>query len=104
MTLDKMNSEEYSIPLNIEDIISICKDYSNLGWRIQNQIESILQSGVEEAINNGNVKPEALSSIKFFLHRVCQNPLFGDATSQAQDCLQLISYYEQSHQMDIKLN
>ena len=45
--LDNLDSavshdEEYSIPLDISDIISICREYNKLGWQIQNQVENIL--------------------------------------------------------------
>src|SRR5271157_6352337 len=76
--------EEFSIPIDISDIISICKDFNSLGWQVQNQIENILEIGVEESIKSGNVKPESLPRIRYFLHRICNNAYFGDAVSQAQ--------------------
>src|ERR1700734_582399 len=82
--------EEFSIPLDISDIISICKDFNSLGWQVQNQIENILEVGLEESIKTGHVKQDSLPRIKFFLRRICDNAYFGDATSQAQDCLRLI--------------
>jgi hypothetical protein len=88
---------EFSIPLDISDIIGICREFSKLGWQIQNQVENILEFGVEEAIKNNVVKSESLPHIKSFLRHICQNPYFGDAGSQAQDCIQLIRIYEETH-------
>lgn len=99
--LDKTTTAEteFSIPLNISDIISICKDFNSLGWQIQNRIENILDIGVEAAIKSGIVKPQSLPHIKHFLQKICTNPYFGDAVSQAEDCLALINQYEDKHQV-----
>lgn len=86
--------EEYSIPLDISDIISICREFNKLGWQMQNQVENILEVGVEESIRNGCVKKISLPHIKSFLSSICKNPYFGDAVSQAQDCIILIQEYE----------
>lgn len=92
--------ETFSIPLCIDDIISICKDFNSLGWQVQNQIENILENGVEESIKSGFVKQESLPCIKYFLHKVYSNAYFGDASSQAQDCLMLIKQYEEKHKIE----
>ena len=89
--------EEFSIPIDISDIISICKDFNSLGWQIQQQVENILEVGVEESIKSGAVKQESLPHIKFFLHKICENAYFGDAVSQAQDCIHLIQDYEEKN-------
>lgn len=91
--------EEYSIPIDISDIISICREYNKLGWQIQNQIENILEVGVEESIKSGIVKKEALPHIKHFLKAISNNAYFGDAVSQAHDCIKLISSYEKDHKI-----
>lgn len=96
-TTSNDKDDEFSIPIDISDIISICKDFNSLGWQVQNQIDNILEIGVEESIKTGNVKPKSLPLIKFFLRRICGNPYFGDAVSQAQDCLVLIERYEEQH-------
>lgn len=88
-------TEEFSIPLDISDIISICQEYNKLGWQIQNQIEYILENGVAESIKSGIVKSEALPFIKDFLKRIYDNGYFGDASSQAQECIELIKQYEE---------
>jgi hypothetical protein len=89
--------EEFSIPLDISDIISICRDFNSLGWQIQQQVENILEVGVEESIKSGNVKKESLPYVKHFLRKICDNAYFGDAVSQAQDCIRLIQDYEEAH-------
>lgn len=91
--------EEFSIPLDISDIINICKEFNNLGWQIQQQVENILEVGVEESIKSGIVKEESLPHIKFFLRRICDNAYFGDAVSQARDCIYLITEYEEKYQV-----
>lgn len=91
--------EEFSIPLDITDIISICQEYNSLGWQVQCQVENILEVGVEESIKSGIVKRESLPRIKYFLRRICDNPYFGDATSQALDCIKIIRQYEEKHKI-----
>ncbi|MEO7172792.1 hypothetical protein [Flavobacterium sp.] len=109
MTLHKLDTfltpelstaeEEYSIPLDISDIINICREYNKLGWQIQSQVDLILELGVEESLKTGLVKRESLPFIKNFLKAITQNSYFGDATSQAEDCFELIC----QHQNETKL-
>lgn len=95
-------NDEFSIPLDISDIINICKEYNKLGWQIQKQMENIVELGVEESIKSGYVKPDSLMLIKNFLHEVTKNPYFGDAGSQAKHCLYLINLYqEQKRKADL---
>jgi hypothetical protein len=91
--------EEFSNPLDISDIISICRDFNSLGWQIQQQVENILEVGVEESIKSGFVKQESLPHIKRFLRKICKNAYFGDAVSQAQDCIELIHNYEEKYKI-----
>lgn len=91
---NKTEDELFSIPLDISDIINICREYNKLGWQIQTQVENILEVGVEESIRSGNVKKESLPHIKSFLRCITQNPYFGDAGSQALECLEIIKEYE----------
>jgi hypothetical protein len=88
------DEEEFSIPLDISDIINICQEFNKLGWQVQNQIQNILELGVEESIKTGIVKQQSLPLIKSFLTSICKNAYFGDAVSQANDCIKLISEYE----------
>lgn len=94
-TRKPVESEEYDIPLDISDILNICKEYNKLGWNLQNQVESIVEWGVSDSINNGIVKRESLPHIKNFLCKIIENPYFGDAISQAQDCINLIKQYQE---------
>lgn len=96
-TATSNQDEEFSIPLCIDDIISICREYNKLGFNIQNQIENILETGIEPSIKNGSIKKEALPHIKDFLKSIHSNPYFGDASSQADDCIKLIAKYEEKH-------
>ena len=98
-TLSNDKEEEYSIPLDISDIISICREFNKLGWQIQNQVENILEVGVEESIKSGIVKKESLPHIKSFLLAICRNAYFGDAVAQAQDCVALIQDYQDNYRL-----
>jgi hypothetical protein len=93
------NDDEYSIPLDISDIITVCREFNKLGWQIQNQVEQILEVGVEESIKSGHVKRESLPHIKSFLRTISKNAYFGDAVSQAHDCIKLIQAYEEKHKI-----
>jgi hypothetical protein len=95
------NTDEYSIPLDISDLINVCKEFNKLGGQIQNQIEYIIEFGVEESLKNGNVKRESLPYIKNFLKFICKNPYFGDAIMQAEECIYLISTYEELNKPNI---
>lgn len=98
-TITNNVDDEYNIPLDISDIINICREYNKLGWQIQNQVENILEIGVEESIKTGNVKQQSLPHIKNFLKRICDNPYFGDAGTQAFDCIDLIQQYEDKYKL-----
>jgi hypothetical protein len=67
-------------------------------------MENILELGVEDSINNGYVKKESLSHIKSFLLAISKNPYFGDAVSQAQECIYLIQQYEEKFKLKSLLN
>ena len=88
------SEEEYSIPLCIDDIITICKEYNILGWNIQFQVENILELGVAESIKTGIVKRESLPHIRKFLTVISKNPYFGDACSQSIEVINLIDLFE----------
>jgi len=85
--------DEYSVPLDLTDIINICREYNKLGWQIQNQVESIVDVGVEQSIESGVVKKSALPHIKHFLKKVTDNVYFGDSVTQANDAIVLIDFY-----------
>ena len=98
--LAENKDDEFSIPIDISDIIKICKEYSDLGWQIQNHIENIIEFGVEEAIKNNLVKKESLIHIKAFLKEITKNAYFGDAVNQAIECIDLIDSYEYKNEKD----
>jgi hypothetical protein len=77
--------------LDISDIISVCQEYSKLGSNIQNQIEQILDCGIEASIKEGIVKVESLPFIKHFLLAISKNCYFGDSCIQS---LELINEME----------
>lgn len=87
-------NDKFDIPIDIADIINVCKEYSKLGYQIQNQIECITQVGIDQSIKNKTVTIEALPLIKDFLYRICENAWFGDAADQANDCITLIEDFE----------
>lgn len=93
------DEESYSIPIDISDIISICREYNKLGWQIQSQVESILELGINEAIQTGNIKKESLPHIKNFLQAISNNVYFGDSCAQAEECIFLIKEYEDEHKV-----
>ncbi len=74
-----------SNPIDISEVIALCKEYSNLGYVIQNQIDFILENGVEEAIKHNKISN--LLYIKDFLEKMSNIYYLGDAALQAQDCL-----------------
>jgi hypothetical protein len=86
--------EEYSIPLDISDIINICQEYNKLGNSIQKQIETILDVGIEEAIKSGSVNSQSLPHIQNFFQQITKNAYFGDAISQAEEWIFLIEKHK----------
>lgn len=95
---NEINEEEtFDLPLDISDIISVCREYSKLGWTVQNQIECIMEIGIQEAVNSGAVSIPSLPHIKNFLQQIQQNGYFGEASTQAQDCVQMIELFETQH-------
>ena len=90
----KETNEYLDIPIDITDIITVCKEYSNLGSNLQNQVESILDLGIEESIKTGKVKLQSLPHIKFFLKSIVNNPYFGDATDQCNEIIDIITLYQ----------
>lgn len=86
--------EEFEIPIDLSDILTVCKEYNKLGWKIQNQVENLLELGIDEAVKKGIVKVESLPHIKDFLNSICDNAYFGDAADQANECIALIDHFE----------
>jgi hypothetical protein len=97
ISLSNEKEEEFSNPLDLSDILNICRQYHQLGHHIQNQIEIILDLGIEEAIKKSAVQKSSLPFIKSFLLAIHNNAYFGDASSQAFDCIELIQQYQETH-------
>lgn len=74
-----------STPIDISEVIALCKEYAILGSAIQNQIDFILENGVEEAIKNNKIT--YIDYIKDFLTKMSAIYYLGDAALQAEDCL-----------------
>lgn len=93
MSAKKIENDIYDIPLNISDILHICNEYNALGLSIQNQINYIVEFGVDESVNNKYVKLENLPHILNFLEKLSENVYFGDAVFQAQEIIFNIKVY-----------
>jgi len=96
--------EEFSIPLCIDDIISICKEYNNLGSNIQNYMDMMFDIGVEQSIKSGRLNKQYLPHIKNFLKAIESNPYFGDAQNLAGDAIKLIEDYENANKKSNVIN
>jgi hypothetical protein len=51
--------------MNINDLIAICKSYSDLGWAIQEQFEQLVEGGAGDY--PADVNPNAMRAIRGFL-------------------------------------
>ncbi len=89
--------EKFENPIDITEIINICKQYSKLGFKIQHQIETIIEYGMEDSIKSGKVKVSSLPLIKYFLESIKDVHLLGDAALQADECIALIELFEMEH-------
>lgn len=94
MNENVITDDELEIPIDISDILAVCKEYNKLGLKIQYQVENLLELGIDEAIRTGIVKVESLPHIKGFLNSICDNAYFGDAVDQANECIALIEHFE----------
>jgi len=99
LILNKIKEKEdiNGAPIDISDIISICKEFSSLGINMQNQIDNILDLGIDRAIKNGLVKTQSLPHIKQFLQQIVKNVYLGDASEQANEVLLAIKGFEYLH-------
>ncbi|MCZ2224423.1 MAG: hypothetical protein LC122_12440 [Chitinophagales bacterium] len=97
---DEVQDNE-STPIDISEIIYICREFATLGYSIQYQIENILENGVEMCLRNGLVKQESLPHIKDFLIKIKDNYYFGDAATQAVDCIEQISRFEKNKNINL---
>lgn len=79
-----------STPIDISEIISICKEYSSLGFEIQSQIDYILENGFKEAVKFNKVNLSSIIHIKDFLQKIANLEYLGDAAVQANDSIKEI--------------
>ncbi len=93
------NDEEYSIPLDISEIIDLCKEYSKLGNNIQMYMDIIFEFGVEQAIKSGKINKQYIPYIKNFLKVIADNQYLGDAANQSKDVLKLIDIYDNKNKV-----
>jgi hypothetical protein len=89
--------EDLDIPLDISDIIAICREYTQLGYQMQQSVDAIMDLGITDAINTKAVSAAALPHIKAFLQEVIRNPLFGDAVDQAAETVRAINDWQEEH-------
>lgn len=93
---------ESKIATDITDILTVCKQYSILGINIQQQVEFLIEDGIEEAVKNGKVNHQVLPYIRDFLESITKNEFFGDAVDQAYSMMMMIDHYELTHKEVIK--
>jgi len=89
--------DELDIPLSMTDLLSLCREYSKLGWQMQQQVEMIVELGIQEAIATGAVSVSALPLVKEFLAQIIRNAYFGDAVDQAEECIRMVDDYQSAH-------
>lgn len=92
-----ISREEEQAPIDINDILTICKEYHKLGWNIQSQIDVLMEIGIEQSIKKKIIKPAALPHIKEFLKQIVGSPYLGDAREQAEECILMIELFEDKH-------
>lgn len=90
---EKALKQNLDIPIDINDIITICHEFNKLGNDLQHQIQCLFECGVEESVNSGKIKVKSLPLIKSFLMQIGENYYFGDAAEQAYDLIFLIDLY-----------
>ncbi len=92
--VETKQADDLDIPLDLTtDILSVCREYSMLGWQIQQQVENIVELGIQDAITSKAVSVSSLPHIRAFLQQVVRNPLFGDAADQAERAVAMIDAY-----------
>jgi hypothetical protein len=96
--------QEAPIPLDISDIIAICREYSKLGYSMQKQVDAITELGIQDALKTNAVSVSSLPHIKFWLQQVIRNPLFGDAGDQAADVVRAIELFQEQHPTHSTMN
>lgn len=83
-----------SNPIDISEIFEICKEYSSLGFQIQNEIDFILENGFDEAIKKKKINNYNFHIMKDFFSKISKMYYLGDAAIQAEDFIKEIDSYE----------
>lgn len=96
-------AEKTGAPIDINDIMSLCKSYSQLGYSLQHQVETILSRGIDQAIESGIVSLSSLHLIKDFLQQIEGNFYFADAADQAMECIRAIESFEENQPPQYKI-
>lgn len=95
-SLPKENNDN-DIPIDLSDVLNVCRNYAVLGINIQQQIEHIMEMGIDEAISSGTVKIEVLPHIREFLKLITDN-LLGDIVDQCFALMMMIDDFEFNNQ------
>jgi hypothetical protein len=75
----KLESDEFSIPLNVTDFLEVCKIYANLG-AYQTYIDQLAED--KQAIG---IPVSIIPNLIEFFDSISNNPYFGEAASSAKD-------------------
>ena len=89
--------DPFNTPISTFDILAICREYSKLGYQMQQQVETLTELGIQDAINSRAISAAALPHIKFFYQQVIRNPLFGDAVDQAAEIVRAIEDWQEAN-------
>jgi hypothetical protein len=91
------SENEFSIPLNLFEIIDICKEYNNLNTYLQKQISNIMSEGISHCIENKLVDQKSFPELISFFEKIINNQYFGEARDQAIECVQVMSLCVPKH-------
>jgi len=98
-TIEETDKEEtFSNPIDLQDIINVCQNYSQLGQSIQWQVSCLMDIGVEEAVRSNQVSIAALPHIRSFLQQIEKTVYFGDACELASELIFKIDLFEDENQ------
>ena len=87
--------DEFSSPIDMSDVLEICLEYSKAGPKIQNQINMIWEEGLDYSLDL--IEKENIPFIINFFNKISNNPLFGDASSQAKDVVEKLNLYSKKY-------
>lgn len=82
--------DEFSIPLDISDLLNICKEFNELNAATKLQLENIIDNGIESSLQQGFITYDGLPKIIKFFSKIKENAYFGDAATQADELLNVM--------------